>query len=96
MPHKYAHKYRRSASKQVHAGQTDPMSCEITADHAHLVAVWCTKWVSSAFNAQKCRVSRDPGHAHLGAVLCINFVVLLRRQLYIKFECSIFKGARNK
>ena len=50
-----------------------------------------------AFNAQKFRGSRDPGHAHLGAfLLFINFVVLLRHKLCVKFECSIFNGSRNK
>jgi len=33
------------------------------ADHAHFVAVRCTKWVWSALNAQNFRGSRDLGHA---------------------------------
>ena len=49
-----------------------------------------------AFNAPKFRGSRDPGHAHLVALLWINFVILLRHKLCVKFECSIFNGSRNK
>jgi len=48
-----------------------------------------------AFNPQNFRGSRDPGHAHLGALLYINFLVLLRRKLCVKFECFIVNGSRN-
>jgi len=42
--------------------------------------------VIGASNAQQIYGSRDPGHAHLGALLYINFVVLLRLKLCVKFE----------
>ena len=55
----------------VQAGQSDPMSCEITnlvtgADHAHFVADRCTKWVWSAFNVQIFKGSR--GFNQFGAI----------------------------
>jgi len=37
----------------------------------------------------------DPDHAHLWAILYINFVVLLPPKLYVKFERSTFTGYRN-
>ena len=36
--------------------------------------------------------SRQLHHAHLGAIVCINFVVLLRPKLHVKFEYSTFNG----
>ena len=41
--------------------------------------------------------SRDPDHAYLGVILCINSLVLLRPKLCVKYELlSIVNGSRNK
>ena len=38
--------------------------------------------------------SRDPDHVHLGAILCINFVVLFRPKHGVKLEWSIVNGCK--
>jgi len=69
------------------------MSCEITnlvtrADHAHFMAVRCTKWVWSAFNAQKFRESRDPSYAPFSKNLRghVRTDRIVPGNMHVKFE----------
>ena len=55
----------------------------------------CNRFGAIGIDPPKFSGSRDPGHAHLGALLCINIVVLLRHKLCENFVCSIFNGSRN-